>query len=214
MKQKNKFLYFFKNESLWIKSICAAFILTIVISFLPFYATCAEISDNVFRLHILANSDSEQDQALKMKVRDAVLQKAESIYAGAQSFEEANTAICNNLQSIQQTAEQVLKTNGSNDAVTARVTEKHFTTRNYEDFSLPAGKYRTLQIEIGNANGKNWWCMVYPALCVPASQKTDEEILEEIPQNEKEIITQPQKFEVKFKVVEWLENLKAMLDFK
>lgn len=209
MKSKLSFL---ANESLWIKAICSSFLIVIVISFLPFFASCDEISNSVLRLHVLANSNSDEDQELKLKVRDAVLIESEKWYNGAENFEEANTAVCTNLQSIQGAAERVIKESGYDYIVTAKVTEKYFTTRDYEDFSLPAGKYRTLQIEIGEAKGKNWWCMVYPALCVPASSKTDEEILAEIPNDEREIITKPKEYKIKFKVVEWLEGFKSKLD--
>lgn len=205
-------LSFLTNEKLWIKAICSAFLIVLVISFLPFFASCDEISNTVLRLHVLANSDSDEDQELKLKVRDAVLTESEKWYNGAETFEEANTAVCTNLQSIQAAAERVIEENGYDYIVTAKVTEKYFTTRDYENFSLPAGKYRTLQIEIGEAKGKNWWCMVYPALCVPASSKSDEEILAEIPDSEREIITQPKEYKVKFKIVEWFEGLKSHFD--
>ncbi len=212
MNVKNFFRLPIKNESLWIKSICSALIISILLSFLPFAASCEELSDNVFRLHVLANSDSEEDQAVKLLVRDSVLLETQKWYQGADSFEETNFAICTNLQSIQAAAQTALLANGSDDKVVVKVTEKYFTTRDYENFSLPAGKYRTLQVEIGEAKGKNWWCMVYPALCIPAAQKSNEKNLDEMPENEKEIITNPDSFQVKFKIVEWFEGLKSMLD--
>lgn len=199
---------------LWAKAICAGLLLTLAVQFLPFAAACETISNDVLRLHILANSDSQEDQALKLKVRDAVLLEAEKWYGGASSFEQANTAVCTHLQTIQKAAEQTLAANGSPDKVTARVTEKYFTTRHYEGFSLPAGKYRTLQIEIGEAKGQNWWCMVYPALCIPSSSRSETDILSDLPPGERQIIAHPKEYEVKFKVVEWFEKLKEQLEQK
>lgn len=192
----------------------AGIILLVIFSFLSFFASCGEISDNVLRLHVLANSDSDEDQAVKLEVRDAVLRESAKWYADAATFDEANSAICTHLESITNAAKQALEEQGVRADVTASVEDVYFTTRDYEDFTLPAGKYRTLQVTIGEGKGKNWWCMVYPSLCLPASEKANEDILATLPEHEGEIIGNPNEYQVKFKVVEWYEQLKSWFDGK
>lgn len=189
------------------RALACGFVLTLLASFFPFAASCAELPRNVVRLHVVANSDSEEDQAVKLKVRDAVLEEAAKWYGGAGTMEEANAAVCTHLQSIQAAADRALAENGSGDTAVAQVTDMYFDTRNYEDFSLPAGKYRTLRVTIGEGKGKNWWCVVFPALCLPAAEQREDDVLGNLPEQEKEIMEHPQKYQVKFKAVELYQEL-------
>ena len=154
-----------------LRALAAGFVITVIFSMLPFFASCEEISNEVIRLHVIANSDSDADQALKYKVRDAVLTESAAVYEEAEDFLEANAAVCMHLESIEAAAQEVLDKNDSRDDLRVEVTDMYFDTRDYEDFSLPAGKYRTLRVVIGEGAGKNWWCMVYPAMCLPAAQE-------------------------------------------
>lgn len=200
------------------KAVLCGLILTVILSMLPFFASCNDISDNVIRLHVVANSDSEADQQLKLAVRDAVLLEAAKWYEDAESFEEANTGICTHLQAIERAAETVIAQYGAAYETEVKVTDMYFSTRDYASFSLPAGKYRTLRVSIGEAKGQNWWCMVYPALCVPAAMAgeesggNDNDILAQMPDSESRIIENPQDYQVKFKVLEWYEELKKLFD--
>lgn len=199
-----------------IKSLACGLILTLLCGMFPFAASCAEITQDVMRLHVIANSDSPEDQAVKLKVRDAVLKESEKWYRGAETMEEANSLICTHLQSIREAAQRALEENGSPDTAKAVVTEMYFTTRDYGEFSLPAGKYRTLRVTIGEGKGKNWWCIVFPSLCLPASEGANggsrDDLLAELPENEREIIGNPGQYQIKFKAVEWLEGLKSLFD--
>lgn len=201
-----------ENQKNIAKAMIAGIILTLIFTFLPFSAACEEISDNVMRLHILANSDSDEDQQLKLKVRDAVLTEAYKWYGDAKTLEEANSSICTHLQSIEKAAQNVLKEENSSYDVKVEVTDMHFSTRDYEDFSLPAGKYRTLRVSIGEAEGKNWWCMVYPSLCVPVSNETQTDAFSNIGEAESDIITNPGDYKVKLKIVEIFEDIRSFFD--
>ena len=151
------------------KSACAAFVLTVIFSMLPFQAACADIPGEVFRLHILANSDSESDQALKLKVRDRVLSFTEELYRGAASKEEAEELTAAKLQAIADVAADEVRKNGCDYPVKAELTNMSFTTRHYGSFTLPAGSYDALRLTIGEGEGHNWWCVMFPSLCVSGS---------------------------------------------
>lgn len=199
-----------------LKAMAAGFILTVVFSMIPFFAACDNISNDVLRLHVLANSDSEEDQQLKLSVRDAVLEESSRWYQDAEDFEAANSAVCTHIGSIQKAAKEAVRRAGRDDDVQVQVTDMYFTTRDYEDFSLPAGKYRTLRVTIGEGDGKNWWCIVYPSLCLPAAgdgEDTDgSDPMAALPESEEEIITNPGEYQVRFKIVEWYEAVKSFFD--
>lgn len=128
-----------------------------------------ELKDAVIRLHIIANSDSEEDQAEKLEVRDAVLAYIQEEIEKLPSSEEAETYIQDRLAEIEDVANQILADSGSDHIARVKLGLKEFGKRIYETFSLPSGVYKALQIEIGEAEGKNWWCVVFPGLCMPAT---------------------------------------------
>ena len=190
---------------LFTKSLCVALILTMLFSVLPFEASCQEIRKDVFRLHILANSDTDEDQNLKLKVRDAVLEYTEKLYKNSNTKEEAEILTSKNLQNIANVAKQVIVDNGYNYNVTCQIEDVYFNTRTYENVTMPSGTYRALQIKIGDAKGKNWWCVMYPTLCVGAS--TDYKALDD-KLNDKEYDTLVnEKTQYKFKIVEIYERI-------
>lgn len=190
---------------LFTKSLCVALILTTLFSVLPFEASCEEIRKDVFRLHILANSDTDEDQNLKLKVRDAVLEYTEKLYKNSNTKEEAEILTSKNLQNIANVAKQVIVDNGYNYNVTCQIEDVYFNTRTYENVTMPSGTYRALQIKIGDAKGKNWWCVMYPTLCVGAS--TDYKALDD-KLNDKEYDTLVnEKTQYKFKIVEIYERI-------
>ena len=127
--------------------------------------TQSELADKVVRLHVLANSDSEEDQALKLKVRDAVLARAAEVLEGTESREEACRRLTDILPELEKTAKAVISANGYDYGVRAELAETAFPTKDYDGFSLPAGEYLALRVLIGEAAGQNWWCVVYPPLC-------------------------------------------------
>lgn len=190
---------------LFIKSACIAFVLTVIYSVIPFEAQCSEISEDVFRLHILANSDSEEDQSLKLKVRDEVLEYTEDLFNSASSKEEAEKIISDNLQSISNVAYCTLLENGYDYTVTAEITNMYFATRYYEGFTLPSGMYDALRITIGEGGGHNWWCVMYPSICISSAQEKDDKAKEVLDDGEYDIVRKEQ-YQYKFKIVEMFER--------
>lgn len=189
-----------------IKSACIAFVLTVIYSMIPFQTECKEISDEVFRLHILANSDEDYDQQLKLKVRDKVLIYTESLFESAQSKEDAENLISKNLQNICNTAQKEVTDNGYDYPVTAQIIKMYFTTRTYESYTLPSGMYDALRITIGSGEGHNWWCVMYPSICISSEKSQDEAAKETFNDNQYDIVKN-EKYEYKFKIVEIFEKI-------
>lgn len=190
---------------LFIKALSVAFVLAVIYSLLPFQAQCSEISKEVFRIHVLANSDSEQDQALKLKVRDRVLEYTEEMFRNATSKQEAETLVLNNIQSIADTAYKEILDNGYNYAVKAEVTKMYFTTRYYENYTLPSGMYDALRLTIGEGKGHNWWCVMYPSICISSAQEQDSRAKQVFDEQQYDIVKNEQ-YEYKFKIVELFEK--------
>lgn len=196
---------------LFIKSACIAFVLTVIYSLIPFQAECADISDEVFRLHILANSDNEEDQNLKLKVRDRVLEYSETLFKNAGSKEEAESIISDNLQNISNTAYAEVLDNGYDYKVKAEITNMYFTTRYYENYTLPSGMYDALRITIGSGKGHNWWCVMYPSICISTEEEQDKKAKEVFDTTQYDIVKN-EKYQYKFKVVEIFEKFCSCFD--
>lgn len=197
---------FFK-KNLLLRAAACGFVLTVLLSFTGFSAQCDALEKNVIRLHVLANSDSDADQAVKLKVRDAVLLEAGRWYGDADDFETALAAVCTHLESLEAAANAVLRAEGMPYSAQAEVCEMYFPTRTYDTGSLPAGKYRTLRVTLGAAEGKNWWCVVFPALCVPGASDAGD-----LPAGTEPVVTDAERFEVKFKAAEIFNSLLAFFD--
>ena len=128
------------------------------------------ISGAVLRLHVIANSDSQADQATKLAVRDALLKESKTL-AAAQSKRQAERQTAQLLQRFQRVAEQTVRENGGSDPVQVSLERAVFPTRTYGSVTLPAGEYDALRVVIGKGDGKNWWCVMFPPLCLPAAEK-------------------------------------------
>lgn len=191
------------------RALVCGFVLAALCSFFPFAAACGQLPRDVVRLHVVANSNGAEDQAVKLLVRDAVLEEAARWYQGAGSMEEASSQLCTHLQSIAGAARQVLGEQGVGYSATAQMTEMYFPTRDYGDFRLPAGRYRTLRVTLGEGAGKNWWCVVFPSLCLPAA--TQEEALLTLPEGERQVVEGGREVQVKLKAVELWESLREWL---
>lgn len=187
-------------------SILIALCVTIAISSFDFSVRCSDIRSRVFRLHILANSDSDYDQQLKLKVRNRLLEEGLEVFADSKNLSQTIDKANKNLEKFCSVAEDELKNNGCNYKVSAIVSPCWFDTRTYGNVTLPAGVYTALEIKIGRAEGKNWWCVMYPSLCVPASSQKVEDVL---PEDETEIVENKPKYVVKFKITEWFETIKS-----
>lgn len=180
--------------------ICA-----MALSMARFDAACDDLRGGVLRLHIRANSDSAEDQAVKIAVRDALLEETDEIFSADTELSEAEDSARKNIARLTAAANRVLAENGFDYLATVIVGDAYFETRGYEDFTLPAGTYCSLIVKLGSGEGKNWWCVVFPAICVPAAQARLED---GVPQTACEVAKQPQRYTVRFKTVEIIEDLK------
>lgn len=168
-------------------------------------AVSEDISNSVFRLHVIANSDSDEDQELKYKVRDEVLEYMNKISSDCSSKEEVINLAYEHQDEFKQIAEQVIKDNGYDYSVNIRIGNFDFSTKDYGDISLPAGNYDALRIEIGEASGQNWWCVMFPPLCfvdvtsgvVPDESK--EVIKENLNEEEYDLVSDKESSDIKFK---------------
>ena len=193
---------------LWIKAVCISFLLVSVYSMLPFHADCHSISDDTFRLHILANSDSVEDQALKLCVRDRVLSYTETLFQNAPDKAAAQSAVRVHLQDIANVAYMEVLANGYDYSVKAEIVRMFFDTRQYERYTLPSGMYDALRITIGGAKGHNWWCVMYPSLCLSSASEQESRAKQAYNEKEYQIVTNEQ-IQNKFKCVELFEQLQA-----
>lgn len=174
----------------------------------------AEIYDKVIRLHVLANSDSEEDQALKLQVRDAVLSCSTELLSDCRTRQEAISAIKENLDTLELTAASVVNEAGYNYNVKVELGEEEYPTKNYESFCFPSGSYVSLRVLIGDAEGQNWWCVLFPPLCTSAaidkSSAEDAFISVGLTDEQYKIITETDDtvYEVRFKILETIEQAK------
>lgn len=174
----------------------------------------AELAGQVIRLHVIANSDSEEDQALKLEVRDRILERAQALYPEHATLEEARAALEKSLPELSQIGEQTVKTAGYDYPVTAELTQCWFPTKEYEDFALPAGDYTALRIVIGEGEGQNWWCVAFPPLCLGAASQSVEEAAQAgyFDADQTALITgESEGYVLKFKGMELLGELKQFL---
>ena len=154
-------------------SIVAAVCL-LAIGLLPVHGE-EEIYDKVVRLHVLANSDSEEDQAIKLKVRDAILEVTVPLLENCQSKEEAVLLLEENQPLLLETAQTVLQENGFEDAVSIEMGLEDYPTRTYDSFCFPAGEYISMRVSLGEGEGQNWWCCLFPPLCLGAATVKEKE---------------------------------------
>lgn len=173
------------------------------------------IADEVIRLHVLANSDEDYDQQLKIKVKDGIVKMLENELHNSMTKDETRIVLLKNLDKIEKRAEEIIKENGYDYSVNAKICFDDFPTKEYADVTLPAGEYEALKIEIGEAKGKNWWCVMFPPLCfvdsssgiVPEESKEDLENV--LTDEEFSIISDNEQnptFKLKFKILEILND--------
>ena len=177
------------------KALISGFALTFLFNFANFQTHCETISNKFLRLHILANSDSKEDQDLKIKVRDKILEYSKGKFSLANNKSEAQLVLNSSLEDIEKVAKDV---------------NMHFNTRKYDNLTLPAGNYDALRVEIGEGKGHNWWCVMFPPMCFgccTSKQKVDTVLNS----SESDIVTNENKYEIKFKCVEMFESFRSWL---
>jgi stage II sporulation protein R len=135
-----------------------------------------KLHDELIRLHVVGSSDSMEDQAIKLQVRDAIIVSLQQALEDATDIEQAKSYILEHLPQIEAAANAVLQELGSEDIAVVSFMEEAFPIRDYDTFSLPSGVYNSLRITIGDGNGKNWWCVVFPSLCFQASSTGVEDV--------------------------------------
>ena len=169
-----------------------------------------DLSNKVVRLHVLANSDSEEDQALKLLVRDAVLERAEDVLVQTSDRAEAEGKLRGQLLEFERAAAEVIREEGYDYTVTVELADTEFPTRAYDGFTLPAGEYLALRVLIGEAAGQNWWCVVFPPLCTAAAADTSvSAMVTGFTEEEIKLITEEDSgYILKLKVVEFWEELR------
>ncbi len=171
----------------------------------PLIKTSENISDKVFRLHILANSDSTYDQNLKLGLKNYILENTSDLFIG-QNLEENIDIAKESLEELYRLSKEYLESQGSNYDVKTEVVKEFFETRVYDDFTLPAGVYNSLKITIGEGKGHNWWCIIFPSVCLSACSESMSDYLSE---DEMELVNSG--YTAKFKVVEVYEKIKSKL---
>lgn len=170
--------------------------------------TQAALSEKVVRLHVLANSDTEEDQNLKLMVRDAILEHTEQLLKSTESRKEAEALLRGQLLELEQVASETIRIAGFEYPVSVELTETAFPTKEYDGFSLPAGEYLSLRVLIGNALGQNWWCVVFPPLCTAVAAEVPNIAREAgFSEEEVDLITdETPEYILKFKLLELFQQ--------
>lgn len=186
--------------------------LLLIVGTLPVHGE-AEIYDTVVRLHVLANSDSEEDQSRKLRVRDAVLAVTGPLLADCRTQAEARELLEAHMSDIQVAAESVIAAEGRSDRITLLLDTEEYPTRDYDGFCFPAGEYLSLRVCIGAAEGQNWWCCLFPPLCRGAASASSNEAEDAfvsvgLTPDQYKVITQTEKpvYKVRFKLLEVLRS--------
>lgn len=192
-----------------ILSLCASFLAAyMLVSVLPVNGE-EQIYSDMIRLHVIANSDTDQDQALKLKVRDAVLETAEKMEL-PEDKEQSEKVISDNKDTLKESAERIIEENGYDYSVNVELGTEEYPEREYDGFVLPAGEYTSLRVIIGEGEGHNWWCVLYPPLCKTAAEDREEVFVAAgFSEEQYRTITQTgkTKYKIKFKILEVLEEL-------
>ena len=194
-------------------SVLLAFVFSVLLSMAALNTECAEIRSSVLRMHVLANSDSEEDQALKLQVRDRLLEISREIYSHAATREEAIRQTNTHLQLLQEEAQKVVVLRGYDYRVSVALENSYFTTRTYGDVTLPAGNYQALRVVIGEGEGHNWWCVMFPPLCISAASEDEAQLSEVLTPEQMELV-ETDGYEVRFKCVELYEEFMKYLSEK
>lgn len=181
-----------------------------LLTILPVHSE-SEIYERVLRLHVIANSDSQEDQSLKLLVRDAILDESQKLLADADTQEQAKAIIEQNVDKLRLVAERTVQKNGYSYPISIEFNKESYPTKSYESCAFPSGEYLSLRIMIGNATGENWWCVLFPPLCLSAASDKESFSSVGITDNQYQIITESKnpKYKIRFK---FLESISSLLD--
>lgn len=188
-------------------SLLTALIICCCLNITAFSGQCDEIRSKMLRMHVIANSDSESDQNLKLKVRNAVLEAGKEVFDGSVTASDAKERIIPQIDKLESAALDVIESEGYSYDVKITVSDEYFPTRTYDNsVTLPAGVYTAVKVVIGEGEGHNWWCVMFPPMCLPAADAEfgiDDVLTEE----ESRIVKGGDKYKIKFKIVEIYEDI-------
>lgn len=197
-----------KRRKLEISILCGL-VIAVLLSITSFGASCGKIRQNVLRMHVIANSDSEADQALKLKVRDAVLEEGGALFNGTMTAADAESVLESDKARLCAAAQRVISENGFDYGVTVEIGKDFFPTRTYDGtVTLPAGEYEAVRVILGEGKGQNWWCVMFPPLCLPAAE-ADTDIDDVLAEREQKLVESSPKYEARFKIIEIFEKIAA-----
>ena len=189
------------------KTIITLLLIGLLSSCVQFSAQCSEISSKVLRLHILANSDSSRDQSLKLMLRDKILENSAELLGSPSSKEEAICTASCNLKKIEKFCNDTLASFGSENKASCRiVSNMYFDTRTYDDNTMPAGFYDALRITIGRGEGKNWWCVLFPPICLSCAVE-QKNVFDK---DDEEILNDSEDYEYRFFILEAFDYIKSL----
>ena len=174
-----------------------------------------ELAGSVIRFHVIANSDSEEDQALKLAVRDRVLKEAQDLYPENATLAQAQAALEGRLSLLAAAGREVVEEQGYDYPVSAALEDCCFPTKEYEGFALPAGSYTALRVTIGEGKGRNWWCVAFPPLCLGAASETVDQALEAgrfTPEQGALVTGDGEGYVLKFKAMELLGEIQGFFE--
>ena len=188
-----------------------AFIICIFLSTYNLDKSCEGIREGVLRLHVIAASDSKEDQQIKLELRDEILKKGAAVFSQSDTKEEAEEKISASITELENEAKSFLQSKSYPEEVSVSLDKSFFPTRKYNNFTLPAGTYDALKIVIGKGEGKNWWCIMFPALCLPAAEGKEAGFDGILTEDQLNIITK-EKYEVRLWLVEKWQEIKNYIN--
>lgn len=183
-------------------------LLMLLLPFLPVRGE-GDIYDNTLRLHILANSDTIEDQTLKLKVRDALMEKTAELTRNCSNMAEAEKVFDENIALLTGIVEETVREAGYDYSVDLTLEKEYYTERQYGSFRLPSGRYNSLKVSIGQSQGQNWWCVLFPPLCVEAAEAKEELAATGFTPNQIKLLTDSEtpKYVIRFRILEWMEDI-------
>lgn len=179
-----------------------------------FAYNCSRVRSDVLRMHVIANSDCSADQQLKLMVRDAVLERGAQLFDGTVTADEARRKIEPHKAELEAAAREVIERAGYDYPVSVNVVNEYFATRCYGSLTMPAGRYTAVKVVIGEGEGHNWWCVMFPPLCLPAAQDRGGNLDAFFDDGELKVVESSGRYEPRFKIVEIIEKLKEKTSFE
>ena len=199
-----------KRKGAKLRAIAAIAACALLANLCGFGARCAGIRREVLRLHVIANSDSARDQSAKLRVRDALLLAGADLFDGSVDTAQAQAVLIPRKEELERRAKKTLEALGLDYPVRIEIGEAYFPTRTYEaaGVTLPAGRYQAVRVLLGRGGGQNWWCVMFPPLCLPAARPSSQVSLDAaLTGGELRIVKSNPKLEIRFKIVELWESL-------